>query len=253
MVITATKNTNKQYQNGDWFNMEMNVNGYNIVVREDSTTNFVPVLVMDGPPPFEVLPRDIPGVKYKPQMAQYSNVDDWNFTWTASHPVEVTKKSYDLVAVLAQRYATHGIMEIGVCNNGVGSFTNALLTSKPDSVPYLGIDYKDKSFLDDPAKNVHTVIAHSADQIKIRDAAKKIGMDKVSILLIDGWHSVDMVINDWLYSDMLSENGIVIFHDTNSHPGPVVFLPAIDEKMYKVTKFFEKDDDYGLSVAYRTA
>jgi hypothetical protein len=194
---------------------------------------------------------DIKGLKFKPQMSQYSNDDDWNFTWTTSHNVEITKNSYDLVDKVCKNHMSHGIIEIGVSRNGLGSFTNALLTNKPDSIPYLGIDLDDKTYLNNEDKKVYTIRENSANQKTIRKYAKEIGMDKISILLIDGWHSVNMVINDWLYTDMLSDDGIVIFHDTNSHPGPVVFLPAIDESMYRVERYFEHDDDYGLSIAYR--
>lgn len=194
---------------------------------------------------------NIGGLKFKPKMSQYSNDDDWNFTWTTSHNVEITKQSYDLVDRVCRDYMTHGIIEIGVSRNGLGSFTNALLTNKPDSIPYLGIDLDDKTYLNNEEKRVYTIRENSANQHRIREYTKQIGMDKISILLIDGWHSVNMVINDWLYTDMLSDNGIVIFHDTNSHPGPTVFLHAIDEKMYKVEKYFEHDNDYGLSIAYR--
>ena len=76
-------------------------------------------------------------------------------------------------------------------------------------------------------------------------------MDKLSILFIDGWHSLNAVINDWQYVDMLSDNGIVVFHDTNYHPGPTIFVEAIDGKMFRVEKYFESQDDYGVSVAYR--
>jgi hypothetical protein len=193
---------------------------------------------------------DICGLKFKPQMTHYDNNEDWS-VFTRGHPVEVTKQSYDLVAMLAQPYATHGIMEIGVCRNGMGSFTHALLGNKPNHIPYLGVDLEDKTFLNNKEKNVFTIQSNSHDQDKVRSYAKEIGLEKISILLIDGHHSVNACINDWLYTDMISDNGIVIFHDTNSHPGPVVFLPAIDENMYKVTKFFENDDDYGLSVARR--
>jgi len=193
---------------------------------------------------------DICGLKFKPQMTQYDNNEDWS-VFTRGHPVEVSTDDFNLVEVAANNYSTHGIMEIGVCRNGMGSFTHALLRNKPNHIPYLGVDLEDKTFLNNKEKNVFTIQSNSHDQDKVRSYAKEIGLEKISILLIDGWHSVNTCINDWLYSDMLSDNGIVIFHDTNGHPGPSVFLNAIDNKVYKVVKYFEDKDDCGIGVAYK--
>lgn len=210
--------------------MLLKINGFPVEVREE--------------------PTDIPGLLFKPQLVNYDNNQDWA-DFTINRPVQVSKDSYGLVEVVSSRYMTHGVMEIGVSFNGLGSFTNALFTAKPDHIPYLGVDLEDKSYLDDPKKNIHTIRNDCFNQQAVRDKAKSIGMEKISVLFIDGWHSINAVINDWLYTEMLSDNGVVFFHDTNGHPGPAVFLHAIDPTKYKVVKYFEDKDDFGLSVAYR--
>ena len=76
-------------------------------------------------------------------------------------------------------------------------------------------------------------------------------MDKISILFIVGWHSLNAVINDWKYDDMLADDAIVMFHDTNYHPGPAVFMEFIDKKIFKVEKHFQGEADYGVGIAYK--
>jgi hypothetical protein len=152
---------------------------------------------------------------------------------------------------VSKNFITHGIMEIGVNRNGDGSFTQALLSNKPDQIKYLGVDLDDKSYLNDTNKNIYTIKANSYDQRAVRDYLNVIGIDKLSILFIDGDHSVNTVINDWLYSDLLSDNGIVMFHDTSGHPGPTILVEYIDANIYRVEKHFENQDDYGLAIAYK--
>jgi hypothetical protein len=194
---------------------------------------------------------DIYGLKFKPQLEdKYDNDADIAYFHMGGF-VEVSDQNFQLMDSLAKKYSTYGIMEIGVSRNGDRSFTRALLNNKPDNVPYLGVDLDDKTYLNNVDKNIFTIKENSFNQESVRKYIKEIGMEKISILFIDGWHSVNAVINDWLYSDMLSENGIVVFHDTNYHPGPAVFLPAIDSELFRVEYCFENQADYGMAIAYK--
>ena len=195
-------------------------------------------------------PTNIWGITCKPQMANFNNdADGESFTRGCSR--EVSNQNFDLVERVAKDYMTSGVVEIGVARNEMGSFTYAMLNTKPDSIPYLGIDIHDKTFLNNKEKNIYTIQEDSFNQETIRNYMKEIGMEKISVLFIDGWHSVNAVINDWKYTDMLSDNGIVIFHDTNYHPGPAVFLEYIDKELFRVEKHFEGQNDYGVGIAYR--
>lgn len=196
------------------------------------------------------LETDIFGLKFKPQMeAPFDNDADAE-RFHCGAPTEVSDQNFQLMESLAKQYCTHGVMEIGVSRNGDRSFTRAILNNKPDDVPYLGVDLNDKTYLYDDSKKIYTLQENSFNQSVVRDYIKYIEMNKISLLFIDGWHSVNAVINDWMYSDLLSENGIVVFHDTNYHPGPALFLPAIDDKLFKVESYFESND-YGMAVAYK--
>lgn len=205
----------------------------------------------------EKIESNIDGLSYIPQIKSINNFrpfinDADEFPIIKRCSAEVSSGDYDLVKLISKSHMTDGIFEIGVSRNGEGSFTRALLSNKPDNVPYLGIDIEDKSFLNDESKKIFTIKENSFNQSVIRNYAKEVGIEKISILFIDGWHSVNAVINDFKYSDLLSDNGIIIFHDTNFHPGPTIVVEAIDKTKYKVQKFFEDDtDDYGVTIAYK--
>jgi hypothetical protein len=126
-----------------------------------------------------------------------------------------------------------------------------MLLNKPDNIKYLGVDLDDKTYLDSKEKNTYTIKENSFNIESVKNYAKEIGMEKISILFIDGWHSLNAVINDWKYVDMLSDDGIVILHDSNYHPGPTVFVEAIDKSQFRVEKHFQFQDDYGVTIAYK--
>ena len=193
---------------------------------------------------------DIFGLSFWPQMRNYDNSRDWE-SFTVWHTREVTDGNFTLVDHVSSKFMSHGVVEIGVNRNGDRSFTQALLKNKPNHIPYLGIDVDDKSYLNDPAKRIYTIQSNSFDQERIRDYMRSEGIEKISLLFIDGDHSVNAVVNDWRYTDLLSESGVVMLHDTVSHPGPRVILEAIDQRMFRVEKHFPNEDDYGLAIAYR--
>lgn len=193
---------------------------------------------------------DLPGLIFKPQMKHYDNDEDWS-TFTRPCSNEVSLQNYKLVEEVAKNHMTHGILEIGISRNGDGSFTQAMLLNKPDNIKYLGVDLDDKTYLDNKEKNTYTIKENSFNIESVKNYAKEIGMDKISILFIDGWHSLNAVINDWKYVDMLSDDGIVILHDSNYHPGPTVFVEAIDRSQFRVEKHFQFQDDYGVTIAYK--
>lgn len=208
----------------------MNINGYNITIEEKSSNIF--------------------GLLYEPQMVDFSNDDDW-LPFTKQRSVEVSKRSFDLVDNICKEYMTHGILEIGVSRNGEGSFTNALLKNKPTHIKYLGVDLENKKYLNNFSANIFTMQVKSDNQNNIRNRLNQLGINKLSILFIDGWHSLNAIINDWKYTDLLSDKSIVFLHDTNGHPGPTILVEAINRDIFNVQKYFENEDDYGLTVAIK--
>ena len=135
------------------------------------------------------------GLEFEPQMLDFNNDHD-SILLTKTCSVEVSLQSFNLVKNITKDYMSDGIIEIGVSRNGDKSFTQAILSNKPDHIPYVGIDIDDKSYLNNKEKNIFTVRENSFNQLKIRNYIQSIGMKKISILFIDGWHSVNACIND---------------------------------------------------------
>lgn len=188
-------------------------------------------------------PTDIPGLLFHPQFRDYDNDADW-LPFTRPARQEVSTGNFYSVSELDPPGA---ILEIGVSRNGKNSFTHAILSKKPDAVPYLGVDVDDKSFLNDGKKRIYTLRTSSMNQERVRAELLTLGIESLGLLLIDGWHSLNAVVNDWRYSDMVVKGGFVVLHDTNGHP-PAAFVYAIDPKQYEVRKMFENQDDYGLTI-----
>jgi predicted O-methyltransferase YrrM len=193
---------------------------------------------------------NIDGLSFIPQIEGLSNDEDWSF-FTKPCSKEVSDNDFNLVKSVTKKYMTHGVMEIGISRNGYGSFTQAILHNKPDNIKYVGVDVDDKSYLNNTNKNIFTIRESSFNQKKVREYLNNLGLEKISILFIDGWHSVNACINDWMYTDLISDDGIIIFHDTNYHPGPRVIIETIDKSKYRLERHFIDEDDYGVTIAYK--
>ena len=128
------------------------------------------------------------------------------------------------------------ILEIGVNNellNGKSS-TYVFLENKLDSTIYLGIDQIDKSYLDNPSKNIFTLQVDSTRYSENVRLIREMGITKFDFIFIDGNHSINNVLADWEYTELLDDNGIVGFHDVSQHPGPYHFVKYLDRNKWVV-------------------
>ncbi len=160
----------------------------------------------------------------------------------AQHLWEVTKSDRGLLSIL----------EIGVHRNGENSSTGVILDIKQGK--YLGVDIEDKSFLDEPNKGIFTFQTDSSNYDDIVRKLEVINYGEIVLdfLFIDGWHSVNQVLRDWRFAELLRPGGVAGFHDTNAHPGPYIVFDAIDETLFRKEKFLEEDyGDWGISFATR--
>lgn len=153
---------------------------------------------------------------------------------------------------------TKTILEIGVnlYKGSLLSTTKCILKNKTDSCIYLGVDIMDKSYLDDANRNIHTMEISSLERNAIRKRMLELKMSTIDLLMIDGYHSIEMTINDWCFVEFLSPLGIVIIHDTNVHSGPRAVFDAIDKTSFdkKLISSEIKDGkfpDYGIGIARR--
>lgn len=136
------------------------------------------------------------------------------------------------------------------------SSTETIIRKKKKECIYLGIDLVDKSYLDNEDQNTFTIIENSHNQEILRSRFEYFGISKIDLLLIDGDHSINMAINDWLYADLVPVGGKIIIHDTNQHTGPRELMKAIDTNMFDVEFTCENKDsneyhDMGLGIITR--
>ena len=159
-------------------------------------------------------PSNINGLSYLPSFKNESDNDiDWPwFVVSNKISTEISDANKEALDDIIRKVNVKNVIEIGIARNNARSFTTQLLYAKKGI--YCGIDIEDKTFLNDSLNRVYTIRANSHDQSTIRSYLNTIGLEKCSVLFIDGWHSVNTVINDWKYTDLLDDNGVVIFHDS---------------------------------------
>jgi predicted O-methyltransferase YrrM len=142
------------------------------------------------------------------------------------------------------------ILEIGVANNVDKSFAYCFLNNKKKETIYIGIDLDDKSFLNNKENNIYTIKNDSSNYDQNIRIINAIGVKQFDFIFIDGLHSINQCYKDWEYTNILSDNGIVAFHDVNYHPGPYQFIRALDKNKW----FVEEDicpahNDWGIGCA----
>ena len=176
-------------------------------------------------------------------LAEYTDVefskDDQDVLY--KHLVELMSRKERIV-----------IVEIGVCRNEYHqTSTSIFIDNKRPGDVYIGIDISDKSFLDDPSRGVFTIQSPSQDFDRIFDFFNSVGISEIDLFMVDGWHSMNQVYTEWTYTQLLSSRGVVVFHDTNAHPGPYFMMKSIDSSMYDVRKYMTDVQDWGIGVAIR--
>lgn len=197
-------------------------------------------------------PTDVWGLKFFPSLEpECSNDQDMPmFGWPGC--LEISECNIqtivEVITALGDKYKN--CLDIGVDRNGERSMSRLYMTMKANDGIYVGVDLNDKSYLNEPEKNIWTVQANSHEQEKIRNFLKQKGVDKLDILAIDGWHSVNTTVNDWKYADLLSDHGVVIVHDTNTHPGDIALCNAVDENLFQIDRRCT-DRDFGITVFHK--
>ena len=148
------------------------------------------------------------------------------------------------------------ILEIGVWGephhpDNAGRSTEIIKEMKTKDAIYLGVDIKDRSFVQDDENNFNFFQCDSMDTDKICGKIKELGIESFDFIFIDGWHSVNAVLHEWenYVLPFLSKNGIVVFHDTNTHPGPYALFDSIDEEMFDSEKYC-LGNHYGLGAIW---
>ena len=202
-------------------------------------------------------PTDIYGLKHRPALPSFGDDTDWinpsRGNWTI-HWSDANDKA--LREAWAQLDAPPKlIVEIGVhrpeANDNGRSSTTTLLSLKDDECMYIGIDLHDRTFLNNLEKNIFTLACNSSNREEVYKLMDWYGHQTIDFFFVDGWHSINQCLRDWQYWEKMSPTGIMAFHDTNYHPGPVALLDAVDEKIFDIKLFNRDEDDAGVGYVKR--
>ncbi len=139
------------------------------------------------------------------------------------------------------------ILEIGVCRNAHDSSTYCFLENKDKDTYYFGVDLDSKIFLDDHNNNIHTIQNNSSNILSIMDYVFKQNISKFDFIFIDGLHSVTQCLDDWRFTQFLSDDGIICLHDSNYHSGPYKLVNNLNKEKFVIEKCCELADDYGIA------
>jgi cephalosporin hydroxylase len=141
------------------------------------------------------------------------------------------------------------ILEIGIGRNGKDSFATVFFENKNNDTKYVGVDIEDRSWLVDCGENIFTIQGNSSNYDEIVEIIKdKFEIEKFDFIFIDGLHSLNQVLKDWEYTNLLSDTGIVGLHDTSHHIGPFLFIRNLDKNKWDVIEN-ACPQDYGIGFA----
>jgi cephalosporin hydroxylase len=141
------------------------------------------------------------------------------------------------------------ILEIGIGRNGKDSFATVFFENKNNDTKYVGVDIEDRSWLVDYGENIFTIQGNSSNYDEIVEIIKdKFEIEKFDFIFIDGLHSLNQVLKDWEYTNLLSDTGIVGLHDTSHHIGPFLFIRNLDKDKWDVIEN-ACPQDYGIGFA----
>lgn len=114
------------------------------------------------------------------------------------------------------------------------SSTECLINNKNEETIYLGVDTEDRSFIDNVEQNIYTIQTSSSNYQAVIKKLEELGQTCINYLFLDGWHSINQILQDWEYTQILAPYGIVGFHDVAFHPGPMRFVQALDRFKWNV-------------------
>ena len=199
------------------------------------------------------LPTDVPGLKAMPSLPENWNGLDWLPAYTGvnwvRHDISGNGQFSDnnketLISLIKSRKDPTLFLEIGTASNWEKSSTDTFIKNKTDSTYFYSIDLN-VSAENNESKKICFFRSSSIDE-KIKS---HIGNHKIDILFIDGDHSIEMVFKEYaFYLPYMKKDGIIVLHDITMHPGPFLFMEAVDENIYK--KEILHEDDLGLGIVY---
>ena len=201
-------------------------------------------------------PTDIYGLTHRPSLEPHiSNDTDWLGAPDPEPPFHFTPLDHEALTYAYNKLTVPPklIVEIGVNRSESYeiSSTSTLLKLKSKECMYIGIDLDDKSAINNFENNVFTLRNNSIEHEKLYQLMNWHNHKQIDFMFVDGWHSVNQIIGEWKYWEKMIPNGVMAFHDTNYHPGPVALLDAIDTSIFSVELFGRGEADWGVGVVQR--
>jgi hypothetical protein len=189
------------------------------------------------------------------------NDKDWINTFPNPYEIVGNKEEFSMCnqAALTEEFSkvkdqTKIIVEIGVSRVTYNQTYDQTSTSiflrhkRPDAI-YLGIDVDDKTPLQGLGRNIFTLQSKSENYEVIKAKLDSLKITQIDFLFIDGWHSINQVIDELWYVDFMKPGGVIGFHDTNYHPGPSQIIKNLNPDIFEVTQYCEQQDDWGIGFA----
>lgn len=230
----------------------------------DKQYTFIDHIVVEDHVYFQKTPTDIPGLSCKygfieeklnneqlpfyPCNANSGYVNEENVSEFSKDNQEILEKH---LLDLINKKPKIIILEIGISTDIENSSTSVFLKNKRESDIYIGVDVKDMSFMNDTDKNIHTIMNNAENIDNVIEYLLGINVNNIDVLMIDGYHSINQIYKEWEYTKYLNNNGIVILHDTNAHPGPYFLTKSINTNLYDVYKYCNDVVDYGIVIAVK--
>lgn len=188
----------------------------------------------------------------------------YNQIYKKTRVYDFSEPHHEILRYILKTNDIKTILEIGVADVKGGkedplwknTSTCTIIDNKDKDCVYLGIDWGPREFVNDPENNVHHLNSDSRDIDKVKNYMTQLGIGEIDLLILDGHHSINNVLAEWEYTQWLSRYGIVVFHDTNYHPGPHLFINNLDTTKWNVTPDASAlanihTVDWGIGVAWR--
>jgi len=202
--------------------------------------------------------------KYLTNDIRLGNPEDNDKDWINTYPNPfqiVDNKEFSMCnqAALTEEFTkvknqTKVIVEIGVSRVTYNQTYDQTLTSiflrhkNPETI-YLGIDVNDKTFLQGLGRNIFTLQSKSENYKRVKAKLDALKISQIDFLFVDGWHSINQVIDELWYVEFMKPGGVIGFHDTNYHPGPSRIIKNLNPDIFEVTQYCEQQDDWGIGFA----
>jgi hypothetical protein len=135
------------------------------------------------------------------------------------------------------------ILELGVSKHGIDSSTYVFLNNKKQRTYYVGIDDEDKSYLNDPVKNVYT-IKNTKDCVEDNmRMCTNLGITSFNFIFINACDTLNEIQTLWKYTNWLAPVSFVGFHNTGIQTELIEFLDSINRDKWNVVKNVCKQDN----------